>query len=251
MRQDVVCDRPDALLRCCGRRFGRQFPKWGRAFPTFLYGYTFGVMTANAYICTIKQNLNPTDMKKITSIMAMLLMAISTFTLTGCNEDEEISNTLWGVWRGDMGMCYPDGDYYYNASYTVLAFDKDPDYSSSGEGYWIDYYSNGRYSYYATNIRWCVKSGIITISSIEDDETWCIRDYDLKNGYFTGVIYSDYSEPMSFSLTKTSSPNWNDYYWDGWYSSGYYGYSNAKQQSRSAEATGSVPVRRIRSNSNE
>lgn len=187
-------------------------------------------------------------MKKITSLMTMLLLAVTTLTLTSCNDDEEISNTLWGVWKGNMGMYYDYDGYEYDASYTVLAFDKDPYTYAQGTGYWIDYYNSGYYSYYASNIRWSVDNGVITIYSIEDDEYWYISEYSLNYDRFSGILRGEYSNPMSFTLYKTSAPNWNNYYWDGWYESDYYGYYNAKQPSRSADTTIVKPVRKIRGN---
>lgn len=189
-------------------------------------------------------------MKKITSLMALLLMAITTLTFTSCDDDEEISNTLWGVWKGNMGVYYDYGGYEYDASYTVLAFDKDPGRYASGTGYWIDYYSSGRYSYYATNIDWSVNNGVITIYSIEDDTYWYISEYSLSYDVFSGILYSDYSEPLQFSLYKTSAPNWSDYDYNGWYGYGSYGYGYAGQKSRSADTTEVVPQRKIRSLAN-
>jgi len=190
-------------------------------------------------------------MKRITPIMATLLMVVATLTFTSCNDDEAISNTLWGVWEGDMGMFYDYGGYEYDASYTVLAFDKDPYTYSSGTGYWIDYYSSGRYSYYATDIEWTVSNGVINIYSVQDRDYWYISQYSLDYDRFTGILRSSSSEPMSFSLSKTSAPNWDDYYWNGWYGSGYYDSFYTKQNSRSAEATETQPVRKIRGNINK
>lgn len=188
-------------------------------------------------------------MKKITSIMVLLLMAATTLTLTSCNDDEEISNTLWGVWQGNMGMYYQSyNDYVYDASRTIIAFDKDPGSYSSGTGYWIDYYTSGSYSYYASTIEWTVYNGVITILSVEDGEYWYISDYSLSYNSFSGILYSDESDPMQFSLYKTSSPNWNDYDWGGWSYNDYYGYGYAKKPTRSADSTSVVPKRMIRGN---
>lgn len=215
------------------------------------YAKMLASMSLKYYLCRKYSYLTLTIMKKITSLMAMLLMAMATLTFTSCDDDEEISNTLWGVWKGNMGVYYDYGDYEYDASYSVIAFDKDPSYYASGTGYWIDYYTTGRYDYYASHIQWTVRNGIISIYSEEDGDTWYISDYRLTYDTFSGILDNGYSEPMSFSLYKTSAPNWNDYYWDGWYSSGYYGYSNTKQQSRSAVEAEAKPVRHIRGNCNE
>lgn len=187
-------------------------------------------------------------MKKITSIFAMLLMAVATLSLTSCNDDEDISNTLWGVWKGNLGMYYPDGSVDYQAAYSVLSFDKDPGRYASGTGHWIDYYDDGPYSYYATNITWSVDNGRVTIHSLEDDEYWFITDYSLSNDVFRGILEGEKGFTLKFSLFKTATPNWNDYDWGGWYESGYYGAGYAKQNTRSADSKTILPKRQCRGN---
>ena len=39
-------------------------------------------------------------MKKITSLMAVIAMAVMSFTLVSCDDDDYIADTLWGVWEG-------------------------------------------------------------------------------------------------------------------------------------------------------
>lgn len=182
-------------------------------------------------------------MKKITTLLTTLLLTVTTLTLTSCNGDEEISNTLWGVWEGHMESYYTYGDYTYSVSRTILSFDKDPYYYASGTGYWIDYFSGASFDYYATHIEWTVSNGNIRIHSLEDDEYWYIYEYGLGYNYFTGYIDGESGNSMSFSLYKTSAPNLYDYNW-GW-SSYYddYGYYNAKQLSRSANTSVERPVR--------
>lgn len=144
-----------------------------------------------------------------------------------------------------MGIYYDYGGQSYSTSNTVIAFDRDPDYYSSGTGYWIDYYSSGPYEYYATHISWNVYNGVINIYSEDDGESWRIYDYSLSYNTFSGYIDNGYDEPMWFNLYKTSSPDWSNYNWGGWYDyDGYYsGYT--KQKSRSTDSTTVVPKRRI------
>lgn len=188
-------------------------------------------------------------MKKLTSIMAMLLMATTMLTFTSCNDDDEMADTLWGVWKGNIGIYYEDEGIMYDAAYSVISFDKDQNSYASGTGHWIDYFDRGPYSYYATNIEWRINNGVVTIYSIEDDEYWYISDYKLSNDVFRGTLDGERSRSMVFSLFKTAAPNWGDYDWDGWYGYSGYGAGYSKQQSRSADTKDSVPVRHIRGNS--
>jgi len=162
-------------------------------------------------------------MKKLKSLIAVILMAMTTFTFTSCDEDEYIADTLWGVWEGDMYAYYDYNGYRYQSSKSVLAFDHDPYSYASGSGYWIDYYSNAPYDYYASRITWTVQNQVIKIWSIEEDKDYYISDYSLNDGAFHGYIDSgDFSGPIEFHLYKTASPDWSDYDWNGW---GYYDYS--------------------------
>ena len=127
-------------------------------------------------------------MKKFTSYIAMMMIALTSLTFTSCNDDEDIANTLWGVWEGEMYVTTYWGDYYYDASYSEIAFDKDPYQYASGTGYWIDYYSNAPWDYHANHIRWTISNGVIRIRYVEDGGYVDIYDYRLDYNYFTGSI---------------------------------------------------------------
>ncbi|MDO4160130.1 MAG: hepatitis A virus cellular receptor 1 [Prevotellaceae bacterium] len=181
-------------------------------------------------------------MKKISILMAMALaMFAVTFTFTSCDDDDDIADTLWGVWEGDMYVESEWDGYTYQASSSVLAFDKDPYEYASGTGYWIDYYSNAPWDYYASNISWTVRNGEIVIYSIEEGQYYYISQYSLSNNYFTGYISDGYNSALYFELVKTSAPYWNGdsgYHYSSWY---------VNKKSRSAdESSDSTPVRRIR-----
>ena len=157
-------------------------------------------------------------MKKFTSYIAMMMIALTSLTFTSCNDDEDIANTLWGVWKGEMYVTTYWGDYYYDASYSEIAFDKDPYQYASGTGYWIDYYSNAPWDYHANHIRWTISNGVIRIRYVEDGGYVDIYDYRLDYNYFTGSIQNDYGEELNFRLRKVESPDywdWDDYEW-GW-----------------------------------
>lgn len=162
----------------------------------------------------IKHNI----MKKFTTLLATMAVAIMGLTFTSCEDDNDIANTLWGVWEGDMYVTYTYGGQSYDASYSEIAFKRDPSRYAEGTGYWIDYYSNAPWDYCANHIRWHVDNGVISVYFVEDGGAVDIYDYQLSPNYFTGVIYNSYGEALHFSLRKTSAPYWDDleYGWDYW-----------------------------------
>lgn len=181
-------------------------------------------------------------MKKKNVIFA-LVMALATLSLSSCDDDEVIADTLWGVWRGDMYVT----DYYngqsYRSSYSIIEFDKDEYSYASGTGYWVDYFSNAPWDYYASPIEWTVNNGTLFIYSTYDDTYFTVYNYRLSDNYFTGEIESEDGTLQEFSMRKTDSPYWDDYTWG--YGS-YYGYAKpqigAKANTTAAEGK---HVRRI------
>lgn len=157
-------------------------------------------------------------MKKLTTMMMMLLFAATTFTLTSCDEDDDIAYTLEGTWQGNMYVTSTWNGVTYDATRTEICFLRDPYRYSSGDGYWVDYYSRAPWDYVANHIRWTVNNGVIRVYLIEDDWTYDIYDYRLSDNYFTGTIY-DGDNAIDFRLRHISSPNWNDFDWgyDYWY----------------------------------
>ncbi len=177
--------------------------------------------------------------------MTFMAVAVMSLTLVGCDDDEYIADTLWGVWEGDMHVWSEWNGQVYEAHESVIQFDRDPGSYATGTGYWIDYYSGAPWDYFASHITWSVSNGRIRIYSYEDDTNYYISDYRLNDNYFTGTIDSEWGDPMDFRLRKTASPNWNDfdYGWDSWYGYSEPWYSVAK--SRSGDAVQEKPVRHI------
>ena len=176
-------------------------------------------------------------MKRLTSLLAAMMMVAAAFTLYSCDDDDDIADTLWGVWEGNMYVSSQYGGQYYDASYSEIAFDKDPYDYASGSGYWIDYYSNAPWDYHANHISWYVSNGVITINFYEDGGSVDIYDYRLNSNYFSGVIYNDYGEALNFSLRKTSAPNWDNIDW-GW----DYGYGYGAPKRSEVKSTNRVPA---------
>ena len=101
-------------------------------------------------------------MKKLLYAFAMMT---TLFTLTSC-EDERIANTLEGTWSGNMYISTRYDGRVYDATYTEVTFLKNPYAYSSGEGYWVDYYSDAPWDYVANHIEWSVDYGTMTASMV-------------------------------------------------------------------------------------
>lgn len=149
-------------------------------------------------------------------------MLFTLTTMTSCDEDCMIAYDLEGTWEGNMYQTYDYNGVTYAPSYTEVTFSRSPYRYSSGEGYWVDYFSGytpWQQKYNANHIYWTVQDGVIRIDLFEDNVTFYISDYRLSNSYFTGTLESsDYSYGQ-FRLRHVSSPNWNDYTygWDPYY----------------------------------
>ena len=146
-------------------------------------------------------------------------MMTTLFTLTSC-EDREIANTLEGTWSGNMYISTRYDGRVYDATYSEVTFLKNPYAYSSGEGYWVDYYSDAPWDYVANHIEWTVDFGTIKVYFKEEGTSIRIRDYHLNNDRFYGTI-NDNGKPVDFELWRVSSRNWNTYQWgyDSWYGS--------------------------------
>lgn len=187
-------------------------------------------------------------MKKLMSIISMLLLALTATTLVSCDDDSDIAMTLEGTWQGDMEVrTYYDGQYYQALS-SEICFVQDPYTYSSGTGYWIDYYQNSpwRNNQVANHIEWTVSNGVINVYFVEEETSLQIRDYRLYNGYFEGTIYYD-NQTVNFRLQQVSSPNWNSYTdWGYDYDDDYYygGYAKKNVADTRAQADSTAkPVR--------
>lgn len=183
-------------------------------------------------------------MKKIYhNMMLMIIIAIASFAFTSC-EDARIARTLEGTWKGNMYISSRYDGRTYNATYTEITFLKDPVAYSSGNGYWVDYYSDAPWDYVANHIEWTVDYGVIKVYFVEEDASLRISDYHLDDDRFYGVL-NDNGNRVEFELIHTSSPNWNGYRWgyDSWNSY----YAPARRAAADSTAT-EKPVRFVRGN---
>lgn len=164
-------------------------------------------------------------MKKILSLISAMIIAVC--TLTSCDEDMMISYNLEGTWEGNMCQVSTYNGRQYAAAETEIEFIPYAHNSTSGEGYWIDYYSNAPWDKWANHIKWYVNDRIIRIHFVEDNTDIEIHDFKLNNTRFEGWFYDDAHTVCNFSLRHTSSGNWDSY--DSWgynYYDDYY-YSKA------------------------
>ena len=161
-------------------------------------------------------------MKKVYSIIAVIIMAMTATMFASCDDDNDIAYTLDGVWEGYM---YKQSNYngrYYTSSSSILQFDQDPYRYAQGTGRWIDYYSDAPWDYFASYIRWKVENRTIIIYSEKENQYYYISNYRLYDNYFEGYIGDEYGQGQHFKLTKTASRNWRDYNWNGYDWDDYY-----------------------------
>lgn len=162
-------------------------------------------------------------MKKFTSTITMILLAMLAFTFTSC-EDEEIAQTLAGKWQGTISKYYYDrwglsGDHYR----TVIEFVGDPWHWTKGTGYEVDYDMNDQYgSYWYSEFEWRVDNKVITLRYADTDyEPVYISDYYLTNNRFEGYMDDGTNSEIKFSLYMIKDFNWDYYnnysYYDGFY----------------------------------
>ena len=166
-------------------------------------------------------------MKKIYALLPMIFAVLISATFTSCEDDDEIATTLEGTWQGNMRIKSSYRGRTYYATRTEVTFLRDVYRYSSGDGYWVDYYSSAPWDYVANHISWNVSYGNIRIHFIEEDTEFVISDYHLNDDRFEGTLWDD-DQHVSFTLYHTSSPNWDRY--DHW------GYSHFYTRGASSES---------------
>lgn len=138
--------------------------------------------------------------------MSYLVMALSVFTLSSC-EDDEIAQTLDGIWEGEVAKEYFSHRWGVQTEYYVVGmeFYADPYRYAQGRGIEYDYLYNGNHTHCFFDYE--VRNGIIYID-YEDDTHVAIRDYHLSNNHFKGVFIDYYSgyEIATFDFVKVT--NW-------------------------------------------
>ena len=159
-------------------------------------------------------------MKKITSTIAMAIMAMTVMTLTSC-EDVYISGELTGsdskIWEGRISTYYEDrwgltGDDYH----TVIQFDSDDFRLTRGRGREVDYDVRNPYgSYWYSEFEWRVDKGIIELRYADTGfAPVYIYEYTLTDNYFSGYMDDGTKKDIMFKLFAINYFNWDSYFYN-------------------------------------
>ena len=129
--------------------------------------------------------------------------------------DPEPNNpSLEGTWRGQLFISMNYNGRVYDSTYSEITFDKNPFEFTSGQGNWVDYYSNNPCDYMANTFHWSVSNGVIKISFTDESAYFEIRDYELRNDHFYGTLfYNGYT--VDFDLVRIIRPEkqWPNNQW--------------------------------------
>lgn len=159
-------------------------------------------------------------MKKITSTIAMAIMAMTVITLTSC-EDVYISGELTGsdskIWEGRISTYYEDrwgltGDDYH----TVIQFDSDDFRLTRGRGREVDYDVRNPYgSYWYSEFEWRVDKGVIELRYADTGfAPVYIYEYTLTDNYFSGYMDDGTKKDIMFKLFAINYFNWDSYFYN-------------------------------------
>lgn len=156
---------------------------------------------------------------KMRKLLAMFAIAITAVSFTACDDDAEVAYLLEGAWEGNMHVYSWYDGHEYVATHSEIEFYRGYD---SGTGVWVDYYDNAPWGYYVANhITWRVRNQNIYIHFVEEGTDAVIYDYSLNGGYFMGELEVEGGDKAYFRLSKTYSPNWDDYYWGYYWNKAY------------------------------
>lgn len=154
-------------------------------------------------------------LKKISSILAIFLIAMLPMGLTSCDhddEDEDITYTLDGIWEGQLGTVYHKGYHeMWDIVDTRFRFDAHSRYS--GEGVEVDYdRADWRdYTYYP--FRFTVDRGRVYLN-YDNGDRLVIDNYYLSYNRLTGNLYSGGKKVAELELHKVSDWPWDPYFRD-------------------------------------
>ena len=168
-------------------------------------------------------------MKKISTVLLLLLFFAASLVHTGCHrptEDETLAMLVDGGWDGVMDISYTlENGMSYPSTGTHIQFWSGRELTS-GYGKWCNTFAeNAPYPYLSYDFTWYVKDQVIYLQfNVENSENidkskMKIGTYVINAATFTGKISTmDNSKSTSFKLIHTSSPWAWDYYviypWD-------------------------------------
>lgn len=157
-------------------------------------------------------------MKRITSMLTMVMIAMLSFTFVSCElDDDDIAYNLEGVWEGEIRGDYFDR-YGHGTTYNGarIEFYQNPYEYASGSGREVDFDAYG----YRTDIvhfHYTVENGTIFIS-YDDGTDVAITHYTLWSDEFRGE-FRDYHNGRTLATFRFYRVNsWrNDWRYDHYY----------------------------------
>jgi hypothetical protein len=185
-------------------------------------------------------------MKKTFKLLLFLLLGVTPFMFSGCNdqpsEDELLAMLVDGRWDGEMDISYTHGGVTYSSTGTHLQFWNDVN-TTAGHGKWCNTFDeNAPLPSLSYDFSWEAKDKVIYLTfntndnEIVDKAKLKIASYIIGPDGFTGKISTmDGSKSADFLLVHTYSPwDWEVYpiypwdvypfypWYDPWYDPFYY-----------------------------
>lgn len=151
---------------------------------------------------------------------SFLLSAVTAFmalvTFTSCEKEEEVSNTISGVWE-TTDVLFPRTfrGQANNPVRTVLRFDQEKDKQTYGTGVAVEYFDNEllpvAYHHFDWDT-WTRQKGDVGIELkfSETGDKFSTMNYTLKDNEFYGKCYLNKQEDVPFSFKRTSAPDVNN-----------------------------------------
>lgn len=150
--------------------------------------------------------------QKLLHITTLLLIIFAGLSLQSC-EDDDIAQTLDGIWEGEVAQTYFSYRWgeQTNYQYVDIEFYTDPYKYAKGTGIEYDYYGNS-YHYSECPFYFEVRNGIIYLD-YDDGTSVAIRNYRLNHNRFTGefIDYRSGDYLASFDFQKVNNWRYNRY----------------------------------------
>lgn len=162
-------------------------------------------------------------MKK--KIALFLMIAVSLFSLTGCDSDDDADTAYFfeGYWEGRMGSYFYD-ELGYGADYYYSQLDIVRTNSYGGYGTERDY--NGNYSYNVISFNWTVQDGLIYFRYSNGAEV--VLDFSLVgDGYGNDRMNARVYDTATGDAIGTAELYRLNSWYNDWYDDPYWAKPNA------------------------
>lgn len=146
--------------------------------------------------------------ERLTRLASYLMMVMLALSLNSCGEDDEIAQTLDGIWEGEVATEYFSYRWGYHTEYQAvdIEFYADPYRYAKGTGVEYDYSANG-YTYIRSYFDFEVVGGIIYLD-YDDGSHIAIRNYHLTGNRFSGEFINDVTGAYLASFDFYRVSNW-------------------------------------------